>query len=50
VTKKTEPQVFIDILTIKKAKKGPKPTRPNWCMMVDEKTQLKFSKFYETKN
>jgi hypothetical protein len=49
-TKKDERRIFIDIFTVKKAKKGKDLARPNWYLMVDEKTQLKFSKFYPKKN
>ena len=43
-------RIYMDISTIKAPEDGPKVTKPNWHIMVDEKTQLKFSHFYETKN
>jgi hypothetical protein len=49
-TKKDERRIFIDISTVKKAKKGEDLARPNWYLMVDERTQLKFSKFYPKQN
>jgi hypothetical protein len=41
---------LIDISTVKKTKKGKDLARPNWYLTVDERTQLKFSKFYPKKN
>jgi hypothetical protein len=49
-TKKDERRIFIDISTVKKTKKGKELARPNWYLTVDERTQLKFSKFYPQKN
>jgi hypothetical protein len=40
----------LDIATIKKTKKGPKVYKGNWRIMVDKRTQLKFSDFFDTKN
>jgi hypothetical protein len=48
--KKDERRIFIDISTVKKAQKGKDLARPNWYLMVDERTQMKFSKFYPKKN
>jgi hypothetical protein len=45
-----EPRVFLDIATVKSPKGGPKVNKPNWCIMVTEREQLKFSDFYDTKN
>ena len=43
-------RVHLDLATIKSKTGFPKPTRSNWVIMVDERTQLKFSSFHETKN
>jgi hypothetical protein len=43
-------QIYLDITPIKKTKKGPKVYKGNWRIMVDERTQLKFSDFFNTKN
>jgi hypothetical protein len=43
-------RIFLDIATIKKTKKGPLVTKPNWQLMVDEQTRLKFSNLFQTKN
>jgi hypothetical protein len=43
-------QIFLDIATVKKLKHGPNVTKPNWQIMVDERTGMKFSDFYETKD
>jgi hypothetical protein len=40
----------LDIAIIKKSKNGPKVYKGNWRIMVDERTQLKFSDFFDTKN
>jgi hypothetical protein len=45
-----ENRIFLDIATIKKVKGGPTVTKPNWRIMVDERTGMKFSDFFETKN
>jgi hypothetical protein len=42
-------QIFLDIAMVKKAKGGPPVTKPNWRIMVDERTGMKFSAFYVTK-
>jgi hypothetical protein len=47
---KDESRIYLDIATIKKTKKGPKVYKDNWRIMVDERTQLKFSDFFDTKN
>jgi hypothetical protein len=44
-----EARVFLDIATVKGPEKGPNVTIPNWRIIVDERTQLKFSDFFETK-
>ena len=36
--------------TVKKIKDGPNVSKPNWRIMVDEKTNLKFSDVFQTKN
>ena len=46
----TERRVFLDIATVKQPVNGPKVSKPNWQIMVDERTQLKFSHFFEKKN
>jgi hypothetical protein len=43
-------RVFLDIATVKQKEDQPKVTKPNWRIIVDEATNLKFSDFYETKN
>ncbi len=43
-------QIFLDIASVKKPKKGPNVMKPNWCIMVDEHTGMKFSDFFETKD
>ena len=45
-----ENRIYLDISTVKQKKDHPKPTRPNWRIMVDERMQLKFSNFFKTKN
>jgi hypothetical protein len=45
-----ERRVFLDIATVKQPKNGPNVSKTNWRIMVDERTQLKFSDFYEKKN
>jgi hypothetical protein len=45
-----ERRIFLDISTIKKVKNGPSVTKPNWRIMVDEKSSLKFSEFFQTKD
>jgi hypothetical protein len=47
---KDENRIYLNIATIKKTKKGPKVYKGNWRIMVDERTQLKFSDFFDTKN
>jgi hypothetical protein len=47
---KDENRVYLDIATIKKTKKGPKVYKGNWRIMVDERIQLNFSDFFDTKN
>ena len=43
-------QVYLNITTIKKHKKFPAPTNPNWRMLVDEATKMKFLHFFKTKD
>jgi hypothetical protein len=47
---KDEKRIYLDIAMIKKTKNGPKVYKGNWRIMVDERTQLKFSDFFDTKN
>jgi hypothetical protein len=47
---KDENRIYLDIATIKKTKKGPKVYKGNWRIMADERTQLKCSDFFDTKN
>jgi hypothetical protein len=47
---KDEKRIYLDIKTIKKTKKGQKVYKGNWRIMVDERTQLKCSDFFDTKN
>jgi hypothetical protein len=47
---KDENCIYLDIATIKKTKKGPKVYKGNRRIMVEERTQLKFSDFFDTKN
>jgi hypothetical protein len=47
---KDKNRIYLDIATTKKTKKGPKMYKGNWQIMVDERTQLKFSDFFDTKN
>jgi hypothetical protein len=35
-------QIFLDIETVKKLKNGPNVTKPNWQIMVDERTGINF--------
>ena len=45
--------IYLDISTIKKPKNDNSIKRinqANWRLMIDEKTQLKFTDFYQTKN
>jgi hypothetical protein len=48
--KKNNKRIFLDIATLRSPPEGPNVTKPNWRIMVDERTQLKFSDFFETKN
>ena len=46
---KGENCIFLDIAMIKEAKDGPPVSKPNWWIMVDERTGMKFSDFYALK-
>jgi hypothetical protein len=46
---KGENRIFLDI-TVKKVKDGPPVTKPNWQIMVDKRTGMKFLDFFEAKN
>jgi hypothetical protein len=48
-SKETNGRIYLDIATVKKIKDGPNVTKPNWHIMVDEKTKLKFSDFFTSK-
>ena len=43
-------QVFMDIATEKSREGQPIVTKPNWHIIVDEATNMKFSYFYQTKS
>ena len=43
-------RIYFDIATAKKIKDRPKVSKPKWQIMADEKTNLKFSDFHQTKN
>jgi hypothetical protein len=47
---KNEARIFLDLATVKSPKDGPRMTKPNWRIMVDERTNTKFSGFFDTKN
>ena len=49
-SKTSNGRIYLDIATLKDYSDGPTGTMPNWRIMVDERTQLKFSDFYATKN
>jgi hypothetical protein len=42
--------VYFDISTVKSKKGEPKVAQPNWRIMVDERTDMKFSHFFAKKN
>ena len=48
--KNSNERIFLEIATLKSMPNGPTVTKPNWRIMVDERTQLKFSNFLDTKN
>jgi hypothetical protein len=47
---RNDQRIYLDIATVCKTKKGSKVSKGNWCLMVHERTGLKFSDFYDTKN
>jgi hypothetical protein len=49
-TKTDERRIFLDISSVQANKQGKKPTKPHWRIMVDERSTLKYSNFFETKN
>jgi hypothetical protein len=49
-TKTDERRIFLDISSVKANKQGKKPTKPHWRIMVDKRSTLKLSNFFETKN
>ena len=50
VATKDEGRVFLDIASVKAKKGMPNVTKPHWRIMVDERTQLKFSAFHAKKS
>jgi hypothetical protein len=42
IASKEEWCVFLDISAVKKMKDGPKATKPNWLIVVDQRSTLKF--------
>jgi hypothetical protein len=40
----------LDVVTVKKTKKGPKVSTGNWRIVVDEKLMLNFMNFMKNKN
>lgn len=42
-------RIFTDIASVK-PKDGIMPSRPHWCIKVDERTQMKFSSFHKNKD
>ena len=44
-----ENQIFLDIATVKRQKDSPPVSNPNWRIMVNERTGMKFSDFYASK-
>jgi hypothetical protein len=49
-SKVSNERVYLDIATVKTPMEGPKVTKPHWRIIVDERSQLKFSDFYESKS
>ena len=50
-SKQVNGRVYLDISTVKKPKDVKVTlTKPNWRLIVDEKTRMKINDFYETKN
>jgi hypothetical protein len=43
-------RIYSDLSMVKHVDGGPSITKPNFHIMVDEATRLKFSSFYDTKN
>ena len=46
---KVNGRIYLDMSRIVNAKDKDQPMRPNWCLMVDEKTGYKTTSFHETK-
>jgi hypothetical protein len=42
-------RILLDVATIKKTEDGPRVSKPNWTIMVDEATGWKFLSFCQTK-
>jgi hypothetical protein len=42
--------IYLDIAMVKQRRGMPRANKPNWRIMVDQRTQLKFSNFFNTKN
>jgi hypothetical protein len=43
-------RIYLDIATVKQHKGMPRATKPNWRIVVNQQTGLKFSNFFDTKN
>jgi hypothetical protein len=48
-SKETTGRIYLDIATVKKIKDGPSVSKPHWRIVVDKKTNLKFSNLFQTK-
>ena len=49
-SKENAGRVFLDTATVKKPKGGPRVQKPNWRVVVDERTKIKTLDFFETKD
>jgi hypothetical protein len=43
-------RIYLNIAMVKQQKGMPRATKPNWRIMVDQRTGLKFSNFFDKKN
>jgi hypothetical protein len=43
-------RIYLDIAMVKQRKGMPRATKPNWRIVVNQRTGLKFSNFFNTKN
>jgi hypothetical protein len=50
IASKEERRMFLDVSTVKKMKDGPNVTKPNWLIIVDQRSALKFTQFCQTKD